>query len=84
MASNKSKHLRFILAEIPSEYNTYIEPFLGSGAVFLKLKPKEWIVNDINKQNINIWKLVKNDPNYIKTEFYKFKRHFLKNQIKKN
>lgn len=79
---NKSKHLRFILAEIPSQYNRYIEPFLGSGAVFLKLKPKEWIVNDINKQNINIWKLVKNDPNYIKTEFYKFKRHFLKKSNK--
>lgn len=79
---NKSKHLRFILAEIPSEYNTYIEPFLGSGAVFLKLKPKEWIINDINRQNINVWKLVKNDPNYIKTEFYKFKRHFLKKSNK--
>lgn len=75
---NKSKHLKKILPEFPTEYNTYIEPFVGSGSVFLKLKPTKWIINDINNDNINIWRLVKNDPNYIRSEFYKFKRHFLK------
>lgn len=75
---NKSKHFKFILPELPSQYNTYIEPFIGSGALFLHLEPKKWIINDLNQDNISIWELVKNNPDYIKKEFLKFKRHFLK------
>lgn len=75
---NKSKHFKYILPELPSHYDTYVEPFVGSGALFLHVEPKKWIINDLNKDNINIWKLVKNDPEYIKREFFKFKRHFLK------
>ena len=75
---NKSKHFKYILPELPSQYNTYIEPFIGSGALFLNVEPKKWIINDLNPNNISMWELVKNDPDYIKKEFLKFKRHFLK------
>ena len=74
---NKSKHFKYILPELPSQYNTYIEPFIGSGALFLHLQPKKWIINDLNEDNISIWELVKNNPDYIKKEFLKFKRYFL-------
>ena len=40
---NKSKHVNKILPFIPNTFNTYIEPFVGSGALFLKLEPKTWI-----------------------------------------
>lgn len=53
---NKSKHLRHLTPYIPDDYNTYIEPFVGSGALFLHLQPKKWIINDINKDLINCWK----------------------------
>lgn len=75
---NKSKHFKYILPELPSQYNTYIEPFIGSGALFLNVEPKKWIINDLNQDNISMWELATNDPQYIKTEFLKFKRHFLK------
>ena len=75
---NKSKHFKFILPELPSQYNTYIEPFIGSGALFLNVEPKKWIINDLNQDNISMWELATNDPQYIKTEFLKLKRHFLK------
>ena len=75
-SGNKSKHLNKIISYVPTEFNTYIEPFLGSGAMFLYLEPEKWIINDINKDLINCWKLIKDDPEYIISEFKKFGRKF--------
>ena len=51
-SGNKSKHLKYILPHIP-KFERYIEPFVGSGALFLKLQPDKWIINDLNKDLIN-------------------------------
>ena len=75
-SGNKSKHLRHIIPHIPEEYNTYIEPFVGSGALFLKLEPESWIINDLNKDLINCWKYVKSDPETIIDGFKKFGKKF--------
>ena len=73
---NKSKHLNKFIQYIPNFTGTYIEPFLGSGALLLKLQPKKWIVNDINKDLINIWKYVKTNPQGIIDIFTEFGIHF--------
>lgn len=73
---NKSKHLKHILPHIPDEYNTYIEPFVGSGALFLKLQPDKWIINDINKDNINVWNEVKDNVESIIYIFKEFGKIF--------
>jgi DNA adenine methylase len=73
---NKSKHINKFIQYIPHFTGTYIEPFLGSGALLLKLQPKKWIVNDINKDLINIWKYVKSDPQGIIDIFTEFGNHF--------
>ena len=82
---NKSKHLRHIIPHIPEEYNTYIEPFVGSGALLLKLEPESWIINDLNKDLINCWKYIKSDPETIIDGFKKFGKKFkpLTNENKK-
>lgn len=64
-SGNKSKHLKHLIPHIPTEYNTYVEPFVGSGALLLYLKPDKWIINDINKDLINCWKNIKHKPNKI-------------------
>lgn len=74
---NKSKHLKHIIPLIPEFTGTYYEPFLGTGAVYLHLLPNKAVLNDLNKDIVNIWKLVKKNPEYIIQEIDKFKKKFL-------
>lgn len=73
---NKSPHINKFIEYIPEFIGTYIEPFLGSGALFLKLQPKKWIINDINKDLINIWKFIKENPQEIINIFTEFGIYF--------
>lgn len=77
-SGNKSKHLNKFIKDIPDEYDTYIEPFLGSGALLLKLQPKKWIVNDLNNDLINIWKSVADQHLRIIETFKTFSGNFKK------
>ena len=75
---NKSRHIKKISPYLPNpgNYDRYIEPFLGSGAMFLALQPKKFIINDINKDCINCWKSIRDEPNYIIKEFKAFGKKF--------
>jgi len=44
---------------IPKNFNRYIEPFLGSGAVFFHLQPNEAILGDINQDLIESYRSIK-------------------------
>lgn len=39
----------------------YIEPFIGGGAVLFHLQPKNALVNDFNKELINVYEVIKNN-----------------------
>ena len=82
---NKSKHFGKFEKFLPDydEYDRYVEPFLGSGAVFLKIQPENWIINDLNKDNINCWKTVRDHPEYLTREIEKFGKKFKKMKPKK-
>jgi DNA adenine methylase len=74
---NKTAHLKHIISLIPKFTGTYYEPFLGTGAVYLHLLPKKAVLNDINRDIIDIWRLVRDDPEYLISEINKFKKKFL-------
>lgn len=38
---------------------TYVEPFIGGGAVFFHLQPKTAIINDFNYELINVYRVIK-------------------------
>jgi len=50
----------------PKKIDTYVEPFLGSGALFFFLKKnnmiKQAILSDINEELINLFKIVRDKP----------------------
>lgn len=75
-SGNKSKYLKYIHPHIPTTFNTYIEPFIGSGAVFLYVKPDKWIINDLNKDLIHVWKSIKTSQDEIINLIKKIKKQF--------
>jgi DNA adenine methylase len=74
----KSRRLIHILPLIPKQFNTYIEPFLGGGALLLRLQPTKWIINDLNKDLINVWTTIKSRPKSIINYFQKQSISFLR------
>ena len=44
---------------LPENFNTFIEPFVGSGAVFFALKPSKAILGDSNKDLIASYQAIK-------------------------
>lgn len=59
---NKQKFANEICRFFPSQFNTYYEPFLGSGAIMATLAPKVGVGSDSFKPLIGIWEMLKNNP----------------------
>src|SRR6185312_9975762 len=47
---------------VPSGFNRYIEPFLGSGAMFFALRPKQALLSDLNPDLINCYEAIRTRP----------------------
>lgn len=76
-------------------YDRYIEPFLGSGAVFFHLKPAKALLSDINLDLIDTFNVVKSNPlevenilsyhdrHHSKEYYYYIRNKIFKNSVKK-
>ena len=65
----KASEIQYIENIIP-EYDRYIEPFCGGGAVYFYLEPKKAIINDISENLTNFYKLIKNKNIQFKSDMY--------------
>jgi DNA adenine methylase len=59
---NKQKFAAEITKYFPGTFNTYFEPFLGSGAILATVFPKNGIGSDTFAPLIEIWNKLKFDP----------------------
>ena len=57
-AGGKRQIIGELKKHIPEEYNTYYEPFIGGGALLFELSPKRAVINDSNKELMNVYQVL--------------------------
>lgn len=63
---NKQRFAHEIVGFFPEKFGTYVEPFVGSGAVLATLAPEKAVASDILKPLIEIWQALSMEPNKLK------------------
>lgn len=58
-AGGKRQLMTILKHYIPEVFNTYIEPFVGGGALLFEILPKKAIINDINTDLMITYKVIK-------------------------
>lgn len=57
-AGGKAKLLPEIEARMPTVYRRYFEPFFGGGALYFRIAPRVAIINDWNRDLVNVYRCV--------------------------
>lgn len=70
----KRQLLDEIIPMIPKQYSTYVEPFIGGGAVLFDLQPKKAIINDFNSELINVYTVIRDYPDELIKELQYHKK----------
>ncbi|MFZ5812001.1 MAG: DNA adenine methylase [Thermodesulfobacteriota bacterium] len=58
----------------PQKYDRYIEPFLGGGAVFFQIAPRNSIISDINSDLIEFYRVLRDSPSKLSEEMARHQR----------
>lgn len=76
----KSREIPLFEKYIPASFSSYIEPFLGGGAVFFHLEPERAIINDVNCRLITFYECVRNHYDDMRTELDLIQELYERNQ----
>ena len=60
-SGGKGDEISKIIPHLPANYDTYIEPFIGGGALYFHLKPKKAVITDVHKELISFYKSIKDE-----------------------
>jgi DNA adenine methylase len=77
----KSREIPRFLQYIPDDFNRYIEPFLGGGAVYFYIEPENAILNDVNERLMKFYGQLKNDYPQMRRQLNELQRQYEANQI---
>ncbi len=70
----KRQLLPQLLALAPKEFKSYHEPFVGGGALYFALNPKEAYLGDFNPRLINVYRQIQTDVQGVITSLRKYTR----------
>jgi DNA adenine methylase len=74
----KSKLVQKIIPYFPRDYRNRVfhEPFMGGGAMFYEVRPKNGSINDINQNLMTFYRVVRDHPNELINEIsnYEYSR----------
>ena len=75
-SGSKRSQAEEIVKLFPKEIDTYYEPFCGGCSVLRRLlssdiKVNRYICSDLNSDLINLWNMIKNDPEYLSNYYEK-------------
>lgn len=76
----KAKEIPHIMRHIPRFSGRYVEPFVGGGALFFYLEPRQAVINDINSRLIAFYRGVRNDYVTLRNELDEVERLYAANR----
>lgn len=68
-SGGKKDEIKKFIDYIPKDYDTYLEPFTGGGAVYFHIQPRKAVINDVHKELIDFYNSIKKGYSM---EIYKF------------
>lgn len=80
---NKQRMAPQIISLFPEHWNTYFEPFLGSGGVLGNLAPNRGVGSDVLKPLMDIWLWLRDDPERLIASYAKYRDQFKEHEGKK-
>ena len=77
-AGGKRQIAAELFSRFPPDWNrgTYIEPFIGGGAMFLHVEPTRAIIADLNSRLYGFYLLVKSNPEILYSGIVEIADHF--------
>ena len=75
-AGGKRRELNDIKKWMPKEFDTFCEPFVGGGALWLNVAHNKCIVNDSYDELINFYKVCKKDPKKLADEINRISKEY--------
>ena len=66
----KSREIDMIKDLIPDEFDRYVEPFFGGGALYFHLNPRRAAINDLSEPLMNFYRQVKEQTFELKSLLY--------------
>jgi len=77
----KSREIPKFSQYIPDDFNRYIEPFFGGGAVYFSLEPESAIINDVNERLMNFYQQLKNNYPQMRQQLDELQKQYEANQL---
>lgn len=76
----KSREISRFLQYIPNDFDRYIEPFFGGGAVYFYLEPENAILNDVNERLMTFYTQLKNQYPLMRKQLDEIQKAYEQNQ----